>query len=105
MNTPLVPMIILLAAGTFVLRIAGPLLARRFSLAAEHRELLSEAAVVLLCALAATAALFDGAHLAGWARPGGVLMAILLLLVRAPFPVVVIGAAAASAALRYFGVH
>ena len=97
-------MLFLLSAGTLAMRVAGPLLAQRFTMTELHQALLADAAVVLLCALAATSACFDGAHLAGWARPGGVLVAVLLVLVRAPFPVVVIAAAASTAALRYFGV-
>ncbi|GAA2070563.1 hypothetical protein [Actinomadura alba] len=51
----------------------------------------------------ATAALTEGHGLAGWARPAGVLAGGFLALRRAPFPVVVIAAAATTAVLRLCG--
>jgi hypothetical protein len=46
----------------------------------------------------------EGDHLAGVARPAGVLVAGVLVLRRAPFPVVVVAAAATTAVLRLVGV-
>lgn len=97
------PAIVLLAAGTYALRLAGPLLRDRLRLPDRVRRLLSNAAAVLLIALAATAALTEGQGFAGWARPIGVLVGGVLALRRAPFPVVVIAAAATTALLRLLG--
>ena len=96
--------ILVLAAGTFAFRIAGPVARHRVALPERVEQLLSDAAVVLLVALAATSALMVGQDFAGLARPAGVLVAGVLALRRAPFPVVVIAAAATTAVLRLLGV-
>ena len=96
--------ILVLAAGTFAFRIAGPVARHRVELPERVERLLSDAAVVLLVALAATSALMVGQDFAGLARPAGVLVAGVLALRRAPFPVVVIAAAATTAVLRLLGV-
>jgi branched chain amino acid efflux pump len=93
-----------LAAGTYLLRLAGSLLWHRVRIPDRLQQLLSVAAVVLLIALAATAALTQGHDFAGWARPAGVLAGGVLAVRRAPFPVVVITAAATTAMLRLCGV-
>lgn len=96
--------ILALAAGTYALRVAGPLLSDRVALPAGVRALLETAAVVILAALVAVATLFDGAAFAGWARPAGVALALALAVARAPFPVVALAAAGATAGLRALGV-
>jgi branched-subunit amino acid transport protein len=93
-----------LAAGTYALRIAGPLLRSRLRLPAAVQTYLSHSAVALLAALIATAALFAGAEFAGWARPAGVLAGALAAWRRLPFVVVVVGAAVTTALLRLAGV-
>lgn len=95
--------IIVLAAGTYVFRLAGPLLRHRLSLPPRLERLLAVAASVLLAALMATNALTQGHGFAGWARPAGVLTGGLLAARRAPFPVVVIAAMATTALLRLCG--
>jgi branched-subunit amino acid transport protein len=97
--------ILLLAAGTYALRAAGPALAGRIEPSARVRWLLSVAAAVLLCALVATSALTSGPGFAGWARPAGVLAGGLLAARRAPFLVAVIVAVATTATLRLIGVN
>ena len=92
------------AAGTSAFRIAGPAARHRIDLPARVEQLLSDAAVVLLVALAATSALMAGQELAGLARPAGVLVAGVLAFRRAPFPVIVIAAAATTAVLRLLGI-
>jgi branched-subunit amino acid transport protein len=92
-----------LAAGTYLFRLAGPVLRHRLSLPPRLERLLSVAAAVLLAALMATNALTQGHGFAGWARPAGVLTAGLLAVRRAPFPVVVIAAMATTALLRLCG--
>jgi branched-subunit amino acid transport protein len=97
--------ILLLTAGTFAFRLAGPALRNRLRIPARLDELLSVAAVVLLSALVATSALTEGHDPAGWARPSGVLVGAALTMRRAPFPLVIVAAAATTAALRWYGVH
>jgi branched chain amino acid efflux pump len=93
-----------LAAGTFLFRIAGPVLGERLQLSERVEGLANDAATVLLVALVVTASLTQGHGFAGWARPAGVGVAVLLVLRRAPFPVVVLAAAATTAGLRLLGV-
>ncbi|MFJ4693685.1 AzlD domain-containing protein [Streptomyces sp. NPDC088766] len=99
-----VAVILVLAVGTYGFRLIGPALHGRVVLPARVRELLSAGAVVLLAALLATGALTEGGGFAGWSRPAGVLVAVVLAWRRAPFPVVVLGAAATAAGLRALGV-
>ncbi|MBX6381845.1 MAG: AzlD domain-containing protein [Microbispora sp.] len=96
--------ILALAAGTYAFRLAGPVLRHRLHLPTRLRHLLSVAATVLLIALAATSALTEGQGFAGWARPAGVLVAAILTLRKAPFPLIVVLAAATTAVLRLLGV-
>ncbi|MEV6758936.1 AzlD domain-containing protein [Streptomyces sp. NPDC051214] len=96
--------VLALAAGTYAFRLAGPLLHGRVELPARVQELLAVGAVVLLVALLATGALTEGHDFAGWARPIGVLAAGALAWRKAPFAVIVIGAAATTALLRLAGV-
>ncbi|WP_458245109.1 AzlD domain-containing protein [Streptomyces sp. MAI_2237] len=97
-------MILALAVGTYAPRLVGPALHGRVELPARVRELLSAGAVVLLTALLATGALTEGGGFAGWARPAGVLVGGVLAWRRAPFAVVVLGAAGTAAVLRLTGV-
>lgn len=92
-----------LAAGTYLFRLAGPTLRSRLTIPARLERLLSVAAAVLLTALVAINALTQGHGFAGWARPAGVLIAGVLAVRRAPFPVVVIAAIATTALLRLAG--
>lgn len=104
--------ILVLAAGTYAFRLAGPLLRARLAkahggdaaLPPRLTELLSTAATVLLVALIATAALTDGGGFAGVALPAGVLTGGLLAWRKAPFVVVVVAAAVVAAGLRALGV-
>ncbi|NEB75046.1 AzlD domain-containing protein, partial [Streptomyces sp. SID14478] len=91
---------LVLAAGTYAFRLAGPLLQGRVELPARVQELLSTGATVLLVALLATGALMEGHEFAGWARPAGVLAGGVLAWRRAPFAVVVVGATAVTGLLR-----
>lgn len=102
--SPVVGAMVVLAAGTYVFRLTGPALQGRVEIPARVRELLAGAAVVLLVALLATGALTEGGGFAGWARPAGVLVGGVLAWRRAPFAVVVLGAAATTAGLRAVGV-
>ncbi|MGY4926310.1 AzlD domain-containing protein [Streptomyces sp. 900105755] len=97
-------MILALAVGTYAFRLVGPALHGRVEIPARVQELASAGAVVLLVALLATGALTEGGGFAGIARPAGVLAAGVLAWRRAPFAVVVLGAAAVTALLRAAGV-
>ena len=111
--------ILVLAAGTYAFRLAGPLLRARLArahgstggagggaaaLPPRLTEVLSTAATVLLVALVATASLTDGGSFAGIALPAGVLTGGVLAWRRVPFVVVVVVAAAVAAGLRALGV-
>ncbi|MFD0316618.1 AzlD domain-containing protein [Streptomyces flavalbus] len=100
-----VAMILALAVGTYAFRLVGPVLHGRVVLPVRVQELLSAGAVVLLVALLATGALTEGGGFAGWARPAGVLAGGVLAWRRAPFVLVVLGAAVTTAALRALGVE
>lgn len=97
--------IALLAAGTYAFRLTGPLLRGRVRIPDRVQRLLSVAAVVLLVALATTAAVTQGHGFAGWARPAGVLVGGALAVGKLPFPLIVLGAMATTAALRLLGVR
>jgi len=97
--------IVALAALTYGMRIAGPLLRDRVTVPAAAERVLASSAAVLLLALAATSTFTQDGGFAGWARPAGVLVAGVLAVRRFPFPVVVVVAAAVTALLRLAGVH
>lgn len=96
--------IAVLAAGTYALRLAGPLLRSRITVSEVVNRYLSLAAVALLAALIGTAALLDGVGFVGWARPVGVAAGAVLAWRRLPFVVVVAAAALTAALLRLAGV-
>ncbi|HWC82342.1 MAG TPA: AzlD domain-containing protein [Pseudonocardiaceae bacterium] len=102
---PVLPLaaIIVLGAGTYAFRLAGPMLHERLRLPPQVHRLLSVAAAVLLVALIATAALTEGHGFAGWSRPAGVLVGGVLAVRRLPFPVVVLAAMGTTAVLRLLG--
>ncbi|MCZ0912120.1 AzlD domain-containing protein [Gordonia amicalis] len=95
--------IAVLAAGTYLIRLAGPLLRNRFTVSATAEKLMDRATVVLLVAVALTGAVFAGHDFAGWARPAGVAVGVVAAVLRAPIAVVVILAAATAAGLRALG--
>lgn len=92
-----------LGLGTFAFRAAGPALSARVELPERVERLMSDASVVLLVALVATATLLDGREPAGVARLAGVAVAGVLAWRRAPFLLVVLAAAATAAGLRWLG--
>ena len=96
---------LVLGAGTYAFRVAGPVLHTRFNPSARARTLMSGAAVVLLAALVATSALTRDGGFAGWSRTIAVLVAGVLAWLRAPFVVVVLVAAGCAAGLRMLGVE
>ena len=103
-NNWLIAGIALLAVGTYVMRFAGYKLGSRMPLSERARAMLSDAATVLLLAVAVTTALFEGTDFSGIARVAGVLFAVFLAWRRAPLIIVIVGAAVMTALLRYLGV-
>lgn len=95
---------VILGAGTYAFRATGPLLRTRVALAPEVQALMGVGSVTLLGALVVTTALFDGHGFSGAARTAGVAAGGALALLRAPFVVVVLAAAAVAAGLRAAGV-
>jgi branched-subunit amino acid transport protein len=93
-----------LAVGTYLIRLAGPLLRERVTLAESAQRYLGWSAVALLAALVATTALLDGTDPVGYARPVGVAVGAVLAWRRLPFIVVVVAAAVTAALLRLLGV-
>ncbi|GLW13190.1 branched-chain amino acid transporter [Microtetraspora sp. NBRC 13810] len=95
---------LVLAAGTYAFRVAGPLLRSRVELSPRAERLMTTATVVLLTALVATTTFTEGGGFAGYARPAGVIAGGVLAWFRAPFVAVVLTAAATAAVLRLLGV-
>lgn len=98
------PALLALAAGTYLLRLTGVLLRGRVAMPQRVQRYLDLGATALLVALAATAALVQDGGFAGWARPAGVLVGVLLAWRKVPFVLVVVLAAASTAGLRWAGV-
>jgi branched-subunit amino acid transport protein len=96
--------ILLLAAGTYAFRLAGPLLSQRIQVSARVQRLLTLSAIALLSALVATATLTSSGGFGGAARPAGVAVGAALAWFRLPFVVVVVAAAGTAAVLRMLGV-
>ncbi|NMM86300.1 branched-chain amino acid transporter [Rhodococcus sp. SRB_17] len=94
----------LIALGTFGFRVAGPLLRERIHLSPRSVRMLGLGATALLVSLAATQTVYSGEGFVGWARVLGVAVAGVLIWRRAPFVVVVVGAAALTALLRLAGI-
>lgn len=97
--------ILVLAVGTYAIRFAGPVLRTKVQLTEHVQQLLAIAATTLLLGLVVTAAVADGQEFAGWARPAGVAVGGVLAWRRAPFVVIVIGAACTTALLRLAGLQ
>ncbi|WGW13390.1 AzlD domain-containing protein [Saxibacter everestensis] len=100
----LVVAVLILAAGTFAFRYAGPALRSRRPVSPRMQKVLEGAPVVLLFAVLSTAALTADGDFSGFARPAGVLVAGVFAWRRAPFVVIVLAAALTTAGLRLLGV-
>jgi branched-subunit amino acid transport protein len=103
-NSTLVAAVLLLAVGTYGFRAVGPVLRSRVTFPARGERLLGAASVVVLTALMAVLALTQGHHVAGYARPAGVVVGAVLAWRKAPFLVCVLAAAAVTALLRLGGI-
>jgi branched chain amino acid efflux pump len=97
--------LLVLALGTYLLRVSGLLLADRLKLPENVQRYFDLAATTLLFALVATATITSGTVFAGWARPAGVAAGGIAAWRRLPFVVVVLLAATVTSMLRAFGVR
>ena len=96
--------VVLCAVVTFACKGVGPAVTGSRELPAPAVRVVALLAAALLSALVVTSALADGPRLHVGADTAGVAVAGLLLWRRAPVLVVVLGAAAVTAALRAAGV-
>src|SRR5471030_3088187 len=96
--------IALLATGTYLLRVAGFKLGARMTFTENSRALIADAATTLLLAVAVIATLLEGEHFAGMARLAGIAVAAILAWRKVPLIVVILSAAAVTAATRWLGV-
>lgn len=92
--------IIGLAAGTYLLKSAAPLLLGGRRLPGSIERLADLLPVALLAALVVVSTFTHGRSLAVDARAGGLAAAAFALVLRAPFVVVVLVAAAVTATIR-----
>ncbi|NND75850.1 MAG: AzlD domain-containing protein [Ilumatobacter sp.] len=95
--------LIVLAAGTFGLKAAGPLALGNRELPVRMQRVVDVLPAALLAALALVSTLGDGRALTVDARLVGLVAAGLALWRRAPFVVAILVAAAATAAARAVG--
>jgi len=90
------------AAGTFVLKAAGYVLPKSWLEHPKVQLVSGYIPVALLAALVAVQTFATGKHLQLDARAAGLAAAAVALILRAPFVVVVVVAAATAALLRYW---
>jgi branched-subunit amino acid transport protein len=95
--------LVLLAGGTYLLKASGPLLLGRRALPPAVARTATLVPAALLAALVVTSTATMGRTLVVDARLPALLVAAALLWRRAPFVVVVLGAAATAAAVRAVG--
>lgn len=104
MTKSLIAGIALLGIGTYLMRFAGAKLGNRIAAAPAVQAALTDAAAILLFTVAATATFYNDAHFSGIARVTGVAVALFLMWRKTPLIVVIIVAAAVTAALRQLGI-
>jgi branched-subunit amino acid transport protein len=92
--------VLLLAAGSYALKAAGPLLLGQRQLPPPVERVATLAPAALLAALVVTSVATADGRIVLDARVPALLVAMLLLGLRAPFVVVVLGAAATAALVR-----
>ena len=95
--------ILVTAVGCYLLKLAGLLVPRAWLEQPTVARIAALLPVALLSALAAVQTFSVGTHLVVDARLAGVAAAVVALLLRAPFLVVVFVAAATAAAVRALG--
>jgi uncharacterized membrane protein len=92
--------VIAVAVGAYLLKLAGYLLPQNLMDRPRVTRVARLTPIALLAALAAVQVFGNGQALAVDARAAGLAFAVVALLLRAPFLVVVVGAAAVAALLR-----
>ena len=95
--------ILVLAAGTFALKAAGPLTAAGRELPPRLQTLVELLPAALLAALVANQTIADGSALVVDARVAGVAVAAIAVALRAPFGLVVLLGAGSTALVRALG--
>lgn len=88
-----------LALATYLIRLGGTV-SRGTQLPERLDQSLEQAVAVLLAAVAATSALYDGQDLADWTRGAGVLAGAAAAVLRLPLVVVVLVAGLTTTILR-----
>lgn len=98
--------VLALAAGVFLVRLAGPVMRSRIKVSERTEILMKRGAMVVLAALVVTGALVaEDRGFAGWALPAGVAVGGFLAWRRVPIIIVVVAAAATTALLRLGGIE
>lgn len=93
--------IIILAVGTYAMRISGILLNNRTGVSERVKEIFSLSAIVILFSVAMTTTFFDGEQLADISKIIGVGVAGILTWKKKPFIIIVLSAAIVTAGLRW----
>ena len=94
------PAVLVACGGCYILKLAGMSLPERFLADRRVRRIGALLPVALLSALVATQTFATGQDLTLDARAAGLAVAAAAVLLRAPFLVVVVGAAGATALVR-----
>ncbi|HUW15432.1 MAG TPA: AzlD domain-containing protein [Actinomycetes bacterium] len=97
------PAILATSVGAYLLKLAGLSTPAKVLQSPRVRRIAALLPVALLAALTGVQIFASGEHLVLDARAAGLAFAVGALLVRAPFLVVVLGAAAVAAGLRAVG--
>ncbi|MBG3012594.1 AzlD domain-containing protein [Proteus faecis] len=93
--------IIILAVGTYTMRLSGILLNNKAEVSERVKEILSLSAIVILFSVAMTSTFFDGGQLADISKIIGVGVAGVLTWQKKPFIIIVLSAAIVTAGLRW----
>jgi branched-subunit amino acid transport protein len=96
--------VLALAAGTYVLKAAGPLALGSRTVPPHLQRSLNLVSVTLLAALIAISTFAEGRSLVLDARAAGLGVALVAVWLRAPFVVVVVAATLTAAGLRALGI-
>ncbi len=100
-TTSLITGIIILAVGTYAMRLSGILLNSKTGVSQRSKEILSLSAIVILFSVAMTSTFFDGNQLSDISKVIGVGVAGILTWQKKPFIMIVLSAAIVTAGLRW----
>lgn len=103
-NLTLLQGILILALGSYGLRIAGPYMRQYLVRFSGLENVSTELSSILLFSVAITAAIYEANQFAGLARLFGFLVAAFLTYKKAPFIIIVLSAAITTAFLRQLGI-